>query len=75
MANAKKCDICGKFYVVPEADPGFVWDENLNTSMVRILKLNTEERGIRHDAIQFDACEDCRQDVLDYILSKKAVAN
>ena len=74
MANAKKCDICGKFYTVPEIDPGFLWDESTNTSMVRILQLKTDERGIKHDAIQFDACEECRQDVLDYILTKKADA-
>ena len=75
MANAKKCDICGGFYVVPENDPDRLsWDDSINTSMIRVLRRKTEELGIKHDVMQFDACEKCLQDVLDYILSKKADA-
>lgn len=73
MANAKKCDICGNFYTVPEQDPNYVWEETMNTSMVRILRLNTEKRGIHHDVVlQYDVCETCLQDLLDYILTKQA---
>lgn len=74
MANAKKCDICGKFYVVPVVEPGFDWNEQLNTSMVRFLRLDRERKGLHHDVMQFDTCEDCYQDLLDYILSKQAVS-
>lgn len=73
MANAKQCDICGKFYLVPEMDPGCLWDEDMNTSMVRILR-RKNTNSIKHDVIQYDACEQCRQDVTDYILSKTAVS-
>lgn len=75
MANAKKCDICGKFYIVPDPDADYLsWNESLNTSMIRILKRKPIDVRIDHEVIQFDACEDCRQDVLDYILSKSADA-
>ena len=72
MANAKKCDICEKFYVVPDVEPGYDWNEQLNTSMVRVLRLNRNQKGCHHEVMQFDACDDCLQDVLDYILAKKA---
>ena len=74
MANAKKCDICGEYYDTPECEPGMLWDENMNTSMVRILRLKKDVRGIKHDVMQFDACDKCLQDVLDYMLSKRADA-
>ena len=72
MANAKKCDICGKYYDVPQAYEGMIWDEYLNTSMIRVLRRGPEDHKIKHDTIQFDACDDCLQEVLDYILAKRA---
>ena len=69
MANAKQCDICGKFYLVPEMEPGCLWEEDMNTSMVRIMRRKKTET-IKHDVMQYDACEKCLQDVLDYILSR-----
>lgn len=71
MANAKKCDICGKYYDVPERNGDIVFDSR-NTSMVRILRLKPDDRHINHDIMQFDACEECLQDVIDYILTRKA---
>lgn len=68
MANAKKCDICGKYYDVPGQNEIYM-EEGHNTSMVRILRRKNTLR-IDHDVMQFDACEDCLQDVLDYILAK-----
>lgn len=70
MANAKKCDICGKYYDVPERNDGF--EEWRNTSMVRVLRLKPEDARHNHDIMQFDSCDECLQDVLDYILSKRA---
>ena len=72
MANAKKCDICGGFYVVPELDEDRIFNTNLNTSMVRILRRKSPKCRDLHDVTQFDSCEKCLQDVLDYILSKAA---
>ena len=74
MSNARKCDICGKFYAVPEFDPGYFMDEFKNTSFIHVAELLPEERGVKHDILHFDVCEECRQDVLDYILTKKADA-
>ena len=73
MANAKQCDICGEFYNVPEPDKDeLYWDETINTSMVRVMRHKPGCRAMTHDTFLFDSCESCLQDVLDYILSKKA---
>ena len=69
MSNAKRCDICGKYYDVPERNDGF--EEWRNTSMVRVLRMKPQIR-CDHDVMQFDSCDNCLQDVLDYILSKRA---
>lgn len=70
MANAKKCDICGKYYDVPELVAGLMYDDFRGTSMVRVLR-KTGRCNHPHDVMQFDACESCLQDVLDYILTKR----
>lgn len=72
MASARRCDICGEFYDTPEMDLSF--DPWKNTSMVRLLRLVPDKKHDPHDVIHFDACEKCLQDVLDYILTKKADA-
>ena len=71
MANAKKCDICGKYYDVPDRED-LLYSEPLNTSMIRVLRLKTEKLSVEHEVMQFDSCESCLQDVLDYILAKRA---
>ena len=71
MASARKCDICGAYYDVPEIEE-FLHEPWTNTSMVRVLRLNGNALRNRHDVMQFDSCEKCLQDVLDYILTKKA---
>ena len=45
MANAKKCDICGKYYDVPS--DAFMIDlgASSNTSMVRIPTKQAEGKG------------------------------
>ena len=73
MASAKCCDICGELYLVPEVPTDSIWDENMNTSMVRILRRDKTPL-VKHDVMQYDACDKCLQDVLDYILSKSAAA-
>lgn len=73
MANAKQCDICGKFYLVPAVEAGSFWEEDTNTDMIRIMR-RKNTLTIKHDVMQFDTCAECRQDVTDYILSKAAVS-
>ena len=70
MSFARKCDICGKYYDVPNIENDLM-EPWTNTSMVRILKLKKGSFA-RHDVMNFDACDECIQDVLDYILSKQA---
>lgn len=74
MANAKKCDICGKFYELPEVDEGCFYDFR-DTSMVRVLKRNMVSPARPHDVMHFDSCDECLQDVLDHILSRQADAS
>lgn len=72
MANAKKCDICGKYYNITDEKGIWTDDGFTNTSMVRCLRLKREGKHTDHDAMHFDTCEECLQDVIDYILTKQA---
>lgn len=72
MSFARKCDICGEYYDVPAIEE-YLSEPWTNTSMVRILRLQDGNKTYnRHDIMNFDACDKCLQDVLDYILSKQA---
>lgn len=72
MANAKKCDICGKFYEIPEISPYRLdYEECLN--IIRLHRaVDPVNRPKDETWLHFDACDECYQDVLDYILAKKA---
>lgn len=72
MANAKRCDICNQYYDVPTYPDEMLYSEPMNTSMIRVLKLNPKHLRVQHDVMQFDACDKCLQDVLDYMLGKRA---
>ena len=74
MSNAKKCDICGKYFDVIDISEHLLnYERYLN--MVRLHR--AVEFGKTRDLddsewMHFDACDECLQDVLDYILGKKA---
>jgi hypothetical protein len=72
VANAKRCDICNRYYDVPDRPDEMIYSEQMNTSMIRVLRLNPEHPMVKHDVMQFDACNNCLQDVLDYMLGKRA---
>lgn len=72
MAYARKCDICGEYYDVPNVEEHLTEHWN-NTSMIRVLRLRPEKITNRHDVMHFDSCEKCLQRVLDYILANSAV--
>ena len=72
MLETKHCDICGKVYLVPAIEAVGFWEEENNTSQVRVLRRKDTER-VEHDIMQFNTCDECRQDVLDYILANAAV--
>lgn len=62
MANARKCDICHKYYDVPD----------INERMM-VEPLDPNKPGLeRHNVMHFDTCEKCLQDILDYILARQA---
>ena len=71
MANAKRCDICGEYYQVPDLHTDDWFDERRNSSMVRLLR-RKDDRKVDHDVFHFDSCEKCFQDVMDYILDKQS---
>lgn len=73
MASARKCDICGQYYDVPEINT-FMHEPWTNTSMIRVLRLNDQGDYGKHDVMQFDACEKCLQDVIDYMLARRSEA-
>ena len=73
MANAKRCDICGEFYEVPTVNHLMhLTNENMNTSMVQVLRRKNIDDRTEHDILQFDSCEGCLQDVIDYMLTRRA---
>ena len=73
MAFARRCDVCGKYYTTTIQDVELIYDTALgmDSSMIRILS-RKDGTMAKHDIMQFDTCEDCKQDVLDYILNKQA---
>jgi hypothetical protein len=75
MANAKKCDICGDYYDVPDISP-CLSDHELFVNMIRLHRAKeTDDNSYSGEYwTHFDACPRCYQDVMDYILSKKVDA-
>ena len=68
MANAKRCDVCGEFYEVPEITDDLV---NPREFLDYVLIHKAEER---RTPMYFDTCKKCQQELIDYILTKRAVA-
>jgi hypothetical protein len=72
MANAKKCDACGKFFVVPELEPGYIDHEKYHN----YLKVHKAEKPDRNNTdvswFHFDICDECYDDFMEYMLSKAA---
>jgi hypothetical protein len=70
MANAKRCDICGEFYTAPEFVVGLFPDSyRQQLDYVTIHKADEREASM-----YFDSCKKCQQDLIDYILTKRADA-
>jgi hypothetical protein len=66
MANAKKCDVCGGFYQVPEFGGDCFIDRHLQQLNYIIIHKADEKEA----SLYFDCCEQCQQEVLDYIMSR-----
>ena len=68
MANAKRCDICGKYYAAPEIPNGFLPDGYLQ----QLDYITIHKADEREASMYFDSCKKCQQDVLDYILTRRS---
>ena len=68
MANAKRCDVCGKFYEVPGETSDLI-DPYAFLDYILIHKVE-ERKAVMH----FDTCKKCQQELIDYILTKRAAA-
>ena len=77
MSNAKQCDICSKFFGVPEVDYGRLEEDYRHLNLLRMHQALPEGQMVYHDNpwLQFDLCDSCYDNLLDYILSRKADAN
>ena len=65
MANAKKCDRCGKFYdtSISRAVPGFWFGVTLDK--VQIKTINDNEAYTR------DLCDECMDELLEFLKVKE----
>lgn len=74
MSNAKHCDICGKFFKVPEIDYRRLEEDHRHLNLIRMHQALPEGQIVYREEpwLQFDACEKCYQNLLDYILSSAA---
>ena len=60
MANAKKCDVCGKFYKPYNEKQN---DKKVNGFM--FLNINTQMKYWSHNA--YDCCPDCMDRIKNFI--------
>lgn len=73
MANAKKCDICGEYFDVPDLNPCRLdYEENFNLIRLHRARDTRTEKPSEDWWLSFDACDTCYQRVLDYILAGAA---
>ena len=69
MANAKRCDICGKYFTLPE----FKSFHNTLAGKVELYHMVVNKHhAADRVGVSFDACDDCVQEIMDHILTKKA---
>ena len=68
MANAKKCDVCGGYYEVPN------WNPYRLDALDEVDHIIIHRGGEQEHSMYFDTCPECRQDVMDYILTKRVDA-
>ena len=69
MANAKRCDICGKYFDLPDAD-------RLHKTIAGRVELYKTAKNIHHTSEQegfhFDACDDYVKSILDHSLMMRS---
>ena len=77
MSNAKRCDICGKYFDIPEVEHGRLEEDYRHLNLIRMHQALPEGQMCYHDDpwLQFDLCDDCYDKLLDYIIGGKAEAS
>lgn len=75
MADARRCDVCGEFYDIPE-NVTFRSEPYRVGNFIRVYKFTIDKAKTTnygdHDTMHFDACENCLQDVIDFMLARRA---
>ena len=73
MANAKRCDICGKYFMLPTTKK----DSMLYRTVAGKVELYNMAYDLHHakehEGTHFEACDECVQEIMDLVLAKKAV--
>ena len=70
MANAKQCDICGKYYSLPE--PAGLLYKAASGKVELFKNVPKLHHAAEHEGLYFDACDECVQEITDLILEKRA---
>lgn len=70
MANAKRCDICGRYFPLPE--PAGLLYKTAAGKVELFKKVPKLHHTAEHDGLYFDACDECVQEIIDLILEKRA---
>jgi hypothetical protein len=75
MSMARRCDICGAYFDMPDPNPYRLdRDEYLNYVHLHRAMDPEDKNGCLDDyLLRFDACDKCYDDLLTYILARKAM--
>lgn len=64
MANAKKCDRCGKFFEPYNIDAGYI-EPTMYTNI--LLKDASLEKGTYRESGDYDLCKECNDSFLEWL--------
>ena len=68
MANAKQCDICGKFYAAHKFNRRCGDFYQSDTNLIRLYDMGPDlDNPKLDDPMSFEACPECFNRVKDYI--------
>lgn len=70
MANAKRCDICGRYF--PLIEPNGLLYKTMGGKVELYKMVENIHHTVDHPGLYFDACDDCVQEITDLILEKRS---
>ena len=68
MSKAAKCDRCGKYYDVDHITSEKVVSPDASHVFQELGLFYRDDVGIRHAAIQYELCPECRKSIKAWIL-------